>query len=659
MIGDKRDNPDATAPPAEVEWLDSGRAIISPEGEIHRANESLCRWLGLTIPLPGGVNFWECLGAMDHRWRDVRDRLRAGKEIFAEAVVEHPAREGLPSRWYQLELTRTDSHYVVRVHSMLPSLAALEESAWNEHLQSEAAQCDMFVRLLRAESRLQNITEQWPGIIFSQRADFTFRFVSPKIEDLTGCSISDWQRDPGLFWRLIHEADSEELRQHIQAGREQPGGSDFTFRIKNPKSGRVVYVREHRVGIRSRNGLLLGYEGVWLDVTRQVIAEKRLINTAWKETLAVLTMGLAHDFSNVMAGIHSLSESFLCGLEAEHPFREGLNLIMQNSLQANQLVQRILSLHQGKTGECNYHDLNEIARDVEELVRKILPRRLELVSQYASTSLPVYVDAVEFRQVIINLALNALDAMPGSGRLRITTGFHDRMPETGVALGTPPRLPCVSLTLEDTGCGIPARVLGKVFDPFYTSKPMNKGSGLGLYNTRLFAERHYGLVSVRSSEGTGTAFTLWLPQADFTEAERASESSNTANQPENRASLLVLGASGENLTGTAEFLRSNNFHVVEAVTPENAEACLRDELYQFAGMLVLLDSESPDFKPCLPELHRLNPAMKMILKPLGCDRDALETETLPQVDLVISPDASCVQILSDLHDVLQASQPES
>src|SRR6185436_19113572 len=173
------------------------------------------------------------------------------------------------------------------------------------------------------ESQLQAMTECWPGVIFSQRADFSFRFASPKLEALTGVSIIDWQTKPHLFWHVVHEADAEELRHQLRLAKETRQPITLTYRIRNANSGRVAYVMEHRQLSISRGGLLLGYEGVWLDVTRQTIAERRLSSAAWKETLSVLTMGLAHDFGNVMAGIHALSESFLMEAEPAHPFREG------------------------------------------------------------------------------------------------------------------------------------------------------------------------------------------------------------------------------------------------------------------------------------------------------------------------------------------------
>jgi two-component system cell cycle sensor histidine kinase/response regulator CckA len=210
---------------------------------------------------------------------------------------------------------------------------------------------------------------------------------------------------------------------------------------------------------------------VWLDVTRQTIAEKRLSTAAWKETLAVLTLGMAHDFRNMMAGIHSLSESYLHEVDSKHPFREGLALIKKNSQHASQLVHGIINLHLGEPGERNYHDLNEVATELADLVRKVFPRRVDLVTKLCPEALPVYADLVEFRQVIINLFLNAADAMPQGGTLTVRTSRHAELPPLKNSKGITPRLPCVCLTIEDQGCGIKARHLASIFDPFFTRKP--------------------------------------------------------------------------------------------------------------------------------------------------------------------------------------------
>jgi PAS domain S-box-containing protein len=499
-------------------WVEGGKALLDGAGQIVEINEPLSSWLNRSASSLAGCSLWELMAERCADWLQALAALRQNTETFAEIQLRLPLVASASPQWFSLEVARHVGGSFVRFNSMLPPLSDLQEATWDEYLRTESAHRELFVRLLRAESQLKSLTEHWPGVIFSQRADFTFRFVSAKIETLTGVSVTEWRTKPQLFWQIVHEGDAEELRQQLRQARQSRQASTCTYRVRHAQTGRVAYVMEHRQPLVSVGGLLLGYEGVWLDVTRQTIAEKRLSSAAWKETLSVLTMGLAHDFGNVMAGIHALSESFLEEVGPEHDFNDGLTLIKKNTQQASQLVHRIINLHQGKTGECYYHNLNEIAGDLADLVRKIIPRRMQLSLELSQEPLPVYLDSVELRQVVINLVLNAIDAMPPTGQLRIRTTAHETLPTLAHFHGVLPRVPAACLSVQDTGCGIQPRHLSSVFDPFFTTKPANKGSGLGLYNARFFVEKHRGAISVDSTEGVGTTFHLWLPQADLSEA---------------------------------------------------------------------------------------------------------------------------------------------
>ena len=525
---DPESNPDdaISRPVADGgDWLEGGCALLDSAGRITGINEGLSIWFEQSVSDLRDRNFWELLSIRCPEWRGDVAHGRDSSEIFAELKLRRPGDAGQGVQWFSLEIARYGGGCCVRLNSILPPLADLEEGAWNENLHSPLAQRQMFVRLLRAEAQLKNLTERWPGVIFSQRSDLSFRFVSPKIEELTGLPVADWGSRPQLFWDVVHEGDAEELRHQFKQARQSGQPITCTYRIRHVQTGRIAYVLEHRQANVSRGGLLLGYEGVWLDVTRQTIAEKRLTSAAWKETLSVLTMGLAHDFGNVMAGIHALSESFLEQVGPGHEFNDGLTLIRTNAQQASHLVHRIINLHQGKTGDRNYYNLNEVATEVAELIRKVIPRRMQLALELATEALPVYLDAVELRQVVMNLVLNAVDAMPQNGRLVLRTAGFVELPTLVHCQGSPPRPPAASLTLQDTGCGIEPRHLASIFDPFFTTKPANKGSGLGLYNARLFAEKHRGAITVDSTEGVGSSFHIWLPQADFTEAEMEAKQS--------------------------------------------------------------------------------------------------------------------------------------
>jgi signal transduction histidine kinase len=441
---------------------------------------------------------------------------------------------------------------------------------------------------------------------------------------------------------VIHEGDAEEFKQQLQLAGQRPEGIASHFRLRQANTGRVIYVSEFRYARRDATGAIVGYEGYWTDVTRQTLAERRLAAAAWKETLGLVTLGLVHDFNNLLAGVLGLSESFLSQIQPDHPFHEGLTLVKRNTRQAAQLIERISQLHRGKPGSRGYRDLNELVKDGMELLRKILPKSIDLASEIVPTQLPLYVDAVEFQQVLINLALNAADAMRERGRLTLRTRRHETLPPLKHHVGAPPRLPAACLEVADNGHGIKEASLPFLFDPFFTTKPMNRGSGLGLYNARLFAEKHSGTISVESQEGVGTTLRVWLPLADFTEAQLAMESSSRR-----RRSLLLVGQPGRPLESTAEFLRQHDYHVV-VKGGGDPEDLLRVGEDQLDAVMVLAEPHTaqPVALACFVRQQRL--PLKMIVRSVGCNPDELDPQLYAKADLVISVDMPEDAILDKL-----------
>jgi PAS domain S-box-containing protein len=617
-------------------WLEGGMAILNPAGGLLEINKSLCHWLEKSETDLIGESFWEILARISPDWNELVLNASRSAAPFARLDLKLPAHAGQAAQGFNLELARTPQCFFVRLNSLPPPLSDLQTGILDGHLSNESTRRDMFVKLLCAEARLEGLTRRWPCVIFSQRPDFSLQSASQNIKELTGLDAEDWCGQHNRFWEAVHESDAADLRQQFKHAVQSNSPVTNTYRIRHALNGHVAHILEHRQPVITPHGLLLGYEVVWLDVTRQTIAERRLSTAAWKETLAVLTLGMAHDFTNIIAGIHSLSESFLAQMDGHHPFHEGMSLVKKNSLQASQLVKRMINLHLGQTGERNYHNLNDIVSDLVELVTKILPRRIQLVSELSPLQLPAYLDVVEFRQVIINLILNAADAMPRGGRLTLRTSRHEELPVLENMKGAAPRLPCICLIIEDTGSGIKQRHLASIFDPFFTTKA--KGSGLGLYNARLAVEKLQGAISVVSKQGAGTSFQIWLPEADFSESRRIEE--DAARKRQTRRNLLLLGLNGEVFDKTAENLRSQNYQIVTAASSDSLAHLLQSSDYHFDGVFLLAQPGDPHLN-CLPaEVRQLNKSVKIVLKLAGCDQDDLDAHLLDSIDLLLNPDLS-------------------
>ena len=636
--------------PDRPAWLTAGMAVLDPEGRIRCSNDAFGLWLGQPAEALSGRPLAEVLGARVPLWSEILATwLREGGP-FATVLLpgESPPRPG----WVRVNTARSADAIFVHLESTLPPRMHLEEDGTSGGQGADDASRALRLRLLRTEAQLDNLMRRWPGVIFSQRADMSFHYASPRLEELTGIPLSEWTTRSDAFWNVVHEADLAEVQNQIRRAAQSGVNMSTSFRVRHARTGRVAYVLEHRQALRSDGGLLLGFEGVWLDVSRQTIAERRLSSAAWRDTLAVLTMGLAHDFGNILAGIHALAETLEPPGDAEGPLRDGMDLIKRNAMQASQLVRRVLSLHQGRPGEYAYSDLNEQVTDLAELVRKVVPRRIQFEVQECSSPLPVYVDAVELRQVFLNLAMNAVDAMPHSGRLRASTTRHLEVPVLAHVQGVFPRLPAVCLSVEDNGLGIASRNLGNIFDPFFTTKPVNKGSGLGLYNARLFAEKHHGAISVDSTEGVGTTFQLWLPEADFTEQERQSEDSG-----HRRRSILLVGVPGRPLDTTTEFLRRSGYFVVTESREEHALQLLDSLDYEFDAVLVQV-SNDPGEKTgqLLRDVRQRRPPVKSILQIVGRNADEVDTSWIRNASLTVPPDLPEAEFGEKLRKLFDAAR---
>jgi signal transduction histidine kinase len=623
-----------------VRWLDAGMAIVDGSGTILEVNSALADWLGKDREDLLGRAVEEVLYIRCPAWRTAVLELLRGSGAFVEARLEVKMAGKQPAQQLRVELTRHKAAQFLRIASVLPD--ELEERAWASYLKSASARRELYLRMRRSEVHLEQLMQRWPGVVFNQRPDCTFQYISPVIEEWTGIPAGRWQSKSSCFWEAIHEGDVEQVQQALRGASRARKEMANTYRLRHVKTGRVIYILEHRKPVYGSNGALQGYEGLWLEVTRQIIAEKRLGSAAWKETLATLTMGLGHDLSNMLAGVLGLAENLHVQVPADHPFHEALGLIGRNAQEGCRLVKRIMQLHRDRADGKNYHDLNGLVSDVADLLQKLGPRGIKTGASLCPKQLPVYVDAFELRQVLVNLALNGYDAMRQGGELLFVTARHESQPELPFLHGTMPNFPAVSVEVSDTGVGIAEKHLPLIFDPFFTTKAVNKGSGLGLYNARLFIEKHHGAISVASSAG-GTRIRLWLPEADFSETERQASGGGQ------RHTLLLLGAPGEALASTAEFLRQHDFYVVMAASDEEAAEFLRSPFYQFGAVVVQTTVGSVLL---FDEIARQNFPLKTVLQVVARNPDEIEAQLLSKIDLIIPADTPGQEMLSRMRSLL-------
>ncbi|MBG31409.1 MAG: ATP-binding protein [Opitutae bacterium] len=489
--------------------------ILDHEGSILRCGQDFADWLGLSIKELTGQAFHLTLLSRQPEWKTL---LRKGFHL-KEKIVHLPLYEnGLSSgTGVNLRINPYENVcFVSVVHALAPH-DEFKKSFFGDIPLNPEVFGRMFLRLQTAEARLADYISNFPGIFFTQRPDLSFSYLSKGIRNLFPNDWEGFAKNSGLFLSFIYEQDREYFHQQLFEKQSQGETFSLNYRVKLPPSGQVVYLMDVRTPKITANGKLLGYDGVFLDVTRQSIAEHRLSNAVWREGLSTLTNGLVHDFSNVMGGIFSLSELYHGMMQKDDPMTKGMEQIKRSAMDAQKLVRRIIDLHRETSITRSLHDLRFLLKDQIDLIQIIIPRSASLEVENKGGPLPAYVEENGFRQTILNLCINARDAISRGGKVQVRlrrVAKGDSIMRGAFANSYKAPHTGAEIAIADDGSGIPPENSEKVFDPFFTTKDSDSGSGFGLYNAKLYVEDHNGKIGYKSQPDVGTIFYIYLPLAE-------------------------------------------------------------------------------------------------------------------------------------------------
>lgn len=630
--------------------------VLDKEGVVTASSEDAASRLSSPSADLKGKSLRAILLAIEPSW----------EALLAEDTAQWPAEQFLP--WAESEeacvaglalcVLKSDSNYMVTASPALPPASELRETTAADFPKDAGSVSQLFLRMRTAESRLQNYLHNFPGVFFSQRPDFSFSYVGPGFKDLTGADPRSMMRSGNRFLDLILSADRQGFIGDLERSGFSGGALSTTYRVRNPATGSIVYLMDVRTPRLSPGGLLLGYEGVWLDVTRQSIAEARLSRSAWKENLATITSGLIHDFSNVMAGIFSLSELYSSSLEEDHPWKKGMTQIMESSRQARKLVRRIIDLNREQSGAKNYFNIETLITDQLDLMKAVMSRQTKIVTDLTGEELPVYLDDVSFRQTILNLALNSRDAIEKDGLIRIKVrkvGADELMfADLSGAATTAPREGIV-IEFSDNGCGIPQEYLTRIWEPFFTTKEASKGSGFGLYNARLFVEQSKGRIAVKSAPGKGTTFYIYLPIADFNESvELDAEEQTVLREGRPRRSIAILASGDTSTFDLSQRMREKEWEIISFRRPEALRRYLREAPRCPDMFLTILMSADSVDATLVRELRATHAAMVCALVACGRSLDELSPEETAGMTLALEDNGAPDEIVQSLESAMDA-----
>ncbi len=428
-------------------------------------------------------------------------------------------------------------------------------------------------KLAEAEETYRMLVERLPLVTYVGRLGEIGSpvYVSPQVEELLGYSVAEWLSDPALFVKLVHPEDREEVLADLGDGLESdPDHEPATEYRLIARDGQVVWVYANNVRVRDAEGRPVYSQGFLIDITGRKRLEEELRQAQRMEAVGRLAGGIAHDFNNVLVVIIGFANLLLKDFAADDPQREKAEQIARAGERAAELTQQLLAFSRRQVLMPQILDLNDVVTDMKLLLERLIGEDIRLEIVLDPELGKVQADPGQLEQVILNLVVNARDAMPTGGRLTIETTNLDVHQSHLAAHGNHSSGACVMLAISDSGHGMDESTRARAFDPFFTTKETGKGTGLGLATVYGIVTQSGGSIHIDSEPGRGTTFTMQLPRIDGSESAAAAAQPPQKDSLEGPETILLVEDDGAVRHLVRDVLLRHGYHVLVAASPREA-----------------------------------------------------------------------------------------
>jgi PAS domain S-box-containing protein len=557
--------------------------------------------------------------------------VRRAREVMQSGTAQHD----LPFEFHVLHQQETRRVRVtitsIRIEEQEEArlLLIIEDLSEEERLQAARKE---------SEQRFQDLVQGLDAIVWeADAATLRFSFVSQRAQTVFGFPTDRWLDEPDFFSKRIHPEDRAKVMAKCRGALARGEDHELEYRALTA-TGEIVWLRDIIHVVADSPGNAGQLRGLTVDLTELKRADEALrtsevqLRQAQKmDAVGKLAGGIAHDFNNLLMVIRGDGDLILRRLPPDHPLRKNAEDIREAADQAATLTRQLLAFSRKQVLAPKVLDLNSILAGLQTMLQRLIGETINLVTMPEPALGRVKADPGQIEQVIMNLAVNARDAMPDGGRLTIRTS-NVRAGEAPALPGAagPPTGPHVLLEVSDSGVGMDATTQAHLFEPFFTTKEAGRGTGLGLSTVYGIVEQSGGSVTVESELGRGTTFRIYLPQVEVSSAAAPvlparvqPESVLTAAAPldsalvseavPQRAETILLVEDALRVRAVVrEILEMNGYNVLEAC--HGVEALAISDRHQGPIHLMVTDVVMPQMsgRELAQRLQPLRPDMRVL-----------------------------------------------
>ncbi len=569
--------------------------ILDRNGRVVRVNRKTCEVLGRENNDLLGRDWITAVMPVEARddFREVLDHLMAGQITpyeYVEASILTGTGETRLISWHNALLKDENG-------SVIGAVSSGEDITERKEMENRLAESEMRYRLLFERSIDSVLIVRPDGELITANST-TATLLGVEVDELTSLNIKEFLRNPDDWARFRSEIEEHGFVKDYPLEQIQEDGTEKLCLLSSSLW-------------KDRDGAVIGYLSIIRDITESLKLEEQLRQAQKMESIGTLAGGIAHDFNNILTIIQGYSEMLLGDKSQNHIDFADLSAVHGAARRGAELVKQLLTFSRRVETEFRPVNLNQEVQTATKLLSRTIPKMIDMRLSLADNLNRINADPGQMEQIILNLAVNAKDAMPQGGTLTFVTGnttldeeYCRTQPEASPGYH-------IFLQIKDTGRGMSKEVMQRIFEPFYSTKKQGEGTGLGLAMVYGIVKNHGGHVTCHSEPGVGTTFTIYFPVIEVTSLDHKME---TETLPTGGSETILL-------VDDEEMVRSLGTKMLEragysVLTAQNGEEALA--LYGNYGKkvnLVLLDLIMPGMGgyQALERLKTMDPDIRVVI----------------------------------------------